>query len=250
MATGGAPWASGPGEILKHELSLLAEDSDVNRCLAMLSIDNAVELTMKTFLGLPRRITGIRLSRSDYNQIAESFPMLLDTLERVAGDKLLGTNLGEIEWYHRLRNELYHQGNGLTVEKDKVDVYAELARLLFKNLFGIELGVNVTRKAELLAHFMSLWQEIEQEAYKLEASRGGSLATTRWYFVPSGLKKYVSSGLIGVDAIRELEEMRSVRNRVVHGRIDSNDLNAETIAKLNGLLKQLRRLREKTHETR
>jgi hypothetical protein len=113
------PWATGPGEILQHGLSLLQKDSDQNRRLAFLSIDNAVELTIKTYLSLPRRVTGINLSRKDYLEISESFPRLLDAIEQHAADKLNGIDLGEIEWYHRLRNELYHQGNGLTVERNK-----------------------------------------------------------------------------------------------------------------------------------
>ena len=40
---------------------------------------------------------------------------MLDALEQYAAPKLAGIDLGEIEWYHRLRNQLYHQGNGLTV---------------------------------------------------------------------------------------------------------------------------------------
>lgn len=111
------PWASGPGEILKHGLELLKEDSDTNRRLAMISIDNAVELMMKTYLGLPQRVTGLRISRSEYQEFAESFPKLLDALEKYVGDKIDGINLGEIEWYHRICNELYHQSNGLTVER-------------------------------------------------------------------------------------------------------------------------------------
>ncbi len=103
----------------------------------MIAIDNAVELTIKTYLGLPKRITGLTISRKEFAEIAESFPSLLDAVEKYAQDKLAGVNLGEIEWYHRLRNQLYHQGNGLTVERDKVEVYAELANVLFKNLFGL-----------------------------------------------------------------------------------------------------------------
>jgi hypothetical protein len=129
-----APWTSGPGEILQHGLTLLRTDSDVNRRLAMIAIDNAVELTIKTYLGLPKRITKLQIPRKDFNEIAGSFPALLDALERYASDKIRGIDLGEIEWYHRLRNELYHQGNGLTVERQKVEVYAELASVLFKNL--------------------------------------------------------------------------------------------------------------------
>jgi len=94
----------------------------------MISIDNAVELMIKTYLGLPKRITGLSIPRKEYNDIAESFPALLDGLEKHAPDKLDGIDLGTIEWYHRLRNELYHQGNGLTVERgtEKGD------RLLFR----------------------------------------------------------------------------------------------------------------------
>ena len=54
---GEPPWASGPKEILKHGLVLLREDTDANRRLAMLSIDNAVELIAKTFLLSQRLFT-------------------------------------------------------------------------------------------------------------------------------------------------------------------------------------------------
>src|SRR2546426_151433 len=119
------PWASGPAEILQHGINLLQNDSDANRRLAMLAIDNAVELTIKTFLTRPQRVSKLTITRAELNEINESFPRLLDALEEYASDKVEGIDLGEIEWYHRLRNELYHQGNGLTVVRQKVIVYAQ-----------------------------------------------------------------------------------------------------------------------------
>jgi hypothetical protein len=110
----------------------------------MLSIDNAVELMIKTYLGLPQRVNGLALSRREYDEISESFPRLLDALHKYARDRLEGIDLGQLEWYHRLRNQLYHEGNGLTVEKDKVVVYARLAKVLFATLFGYELEVRDT----------------------------------------------------------------------------------------------------------
>jgi hypothetical protein len=93
-------WASGPGEILNHGLELLnSEDSDVNRRIAMISIDNSVELMIKTFLNLPSRITGINISRKKYAEFSESFPKLLDALEEYARNKIQDINAGEIEWY-------------------------------------------------------------------------------------------------------------------------------------------------------
>lgn len=65
--------------------------------------------------------------------------------------------MGEIEWYHRLRNQLYHQGNGLTVERDKVEVYAELANVLFANLFGIRLVEPEDDSKAVLGNFMLAW---------------------------------------------------------------------------------------------
>jgi len=74
MSKDDSPWASGPGEILRHGLNLLRNDSDSNRRLAMISIDNAVELTVKTYLGLPKRVTGLPISRKEFQEISESFP--------------------------------------------------------------------------------------------------------------------------------------------------------------------------------
>lgn len=150
-----APWASGPGEILGHGLSLLKKDADANRRLAMLSIDNAVELMLKTYLGLPSRITGKTVTRRDYQEACMSFPALLDAIEHHAPEKLRGVNLAEIEWFHRLRNELYIRVNGLTVERIKVEVYAELAKLLFTNLFGIDLEIEEEAHQEILAEFIT-----------------------------------------------------------------------------------------------
>lgn len=48
-------------------------------------------------------------------------------------------DISEIEWYYRLRNELYHEGNGLTVAEEKVVAYAEIARELFSRLFERDL---------------------------------------------------------------------------------------------------------------
>lgn len=114
------PWVSGPTEILEHGLALLEKDTDANRRIALILIDNAVELAIKTYLGLPRRATGIALSRKRLSEISDSFPDLLDALEEHAPETVSGLDLADIEWYHRLRNQLYHGGVGLTVERTKV----------------------------------------------------------------------------------------------------------------------------------
>jgi hypothetical protein len=234
------PWASGPGEILQHGLSLLRKDSDVNRRLAMLSIDNAVELMIKTYLGLPRRVTGISLSRKEYNEISESFPHLLDALERYAVEKLHGVDLGAIEWYHRVRNELYHQGNGLTVERDKVEVYAELAKLLFKNLFGSDLHIREGEGTDILGAFMVAWVRLEQVSTGLAGyereTKTGSRPVTPYTLV----RALAAEGFIDKVTAEEMKELQKIRNEVIHGIGEHRKiLRPEMVQKLNEISRYL-----------
>lgn len=91
------PWATGPYEILHHAKSLLHKDTDTNRRLAMILVDNAVEQMIKTYLFLPKRVTQLAISRARREQIADSFPAMIDALEEFASSKLAGIDLGMIE---------------------------------------------------------------------------------------------------------------------------------------------------------
>ena len=216
------PWATGPGEILRHGLDLLKRDSDTNRRLSMISIDNAVELMIKTYLGLPKRLTGLSIPRREYQEFSESFPKLLDALEQHAADKLDGIDLGTIEWYHRLRNELYHQGNGLTVEREKVVIYSQLANILFKNLFGYELVHSKEPHTELLGEFMASWVRLERGLRSL-ASRHSMLGNSPGGLI--GVMKFLEgAAILEPHQRRELDDLRKIRNEVVHGVADFREV--------------------------
>jgi hypothetical protein len=218
MSKSNPPWASGPGEILRHGIELLSKDSDTNRRLAMIIIDNSVELMIKTYLGLPKRVTRLEISRRDLPEVPESFPALLDALERFASDKLDGIELGEIEWYHRLRNQLYHQGNGLTVVRDKVEIYAQLANTLFRNLFGYDLVQRVSSRTDNLGQFMSAWTSIEKGLRRL--ARENSPPNRRPTGLFDVLRLIRMAKVMPSKEIDELEKLRQIRNAVVHGESD------------------------------
>jgi len=233
------PWVTGPAEILEHGLSLLESDSDKNRRLAMIAIDNSVELAIKTYLGLPKRITGLSLTRKEYAEISESFPRLLDALEEYCEDKLEGLNLGEIEWYHRIRNQLYHQGNGLTVEREKVTIYSELAKLLFKNLFNIEIEFPTTDEHERMGKFLSEWVQLERAISKLASQYRSDLTVTGGKLPPPVI---AFRGLAGMRVIpditaREIDYFRAIRNKLVHGEIEGNEIKTDYPAKIQSLVK-------------
>lgn len=232
------PWASGPAEILKHAFSLLQEDSDTNRRLAMLLVDNAVEQMAKTYLSLPKRITGLNISRKQLQEIFESFPALLDALEEHAADKLEGVDIGSIEWYHRLRNELYHQGIGLTVERDKVEIYGELANVLFKNLFGASLEVIVSDKAELLGRFIELWNRLEAGLVETASETKMVHGMRRTRFTDAA-RFLVDKGVMPQRTYLEIVRLREIRNAVVHGQVDYKaTLTTDLIRSLSELVKQ------------
>ena len=230
------PWASGPGEILRHGLSLLRKDSDTNRRLAMLSIDNSVELMMKTYLALPKRVTGISLSRRQFDEMGQSFPELLNAIEVHAADKLGGIDLAEIEWYHRLRNELYHQGNGLTVELEKVRIYAELAKLLFENLFSIEIEIRDSDQPDLLPEFMKAWSKLEKALNKIDVQSNqddtAASATAR-----ATVQKLAADTAIDRTVAKEILSLQELRNSIVHseGRPETAKISSETIVRIKSL---------------
>jgi len=230
------PWASGPGELLQHGLNLLKTDSDSNRRIAMISIDNSVELMVKTYLGLPQRINQLKIPRREYQEICESFPSLLDALEKYASDKIAGINLGEIEWYHRLRNELYHQGNGLTVEKNNVTVYAELANILFEKLFGEKLVETKDFSSVLLGEFMSLWIELEKmtQPYLINGGKDNKI-----YF--NNPQVLFDKGVLSKNQIENYNHIKKIRNEVVHGKIKAEDyLNNKIIEELKDIIEVIK----------
>ena len=159
------PWSEGPKELLQHAVTHIAYEGDFDRRIAMISIDNAVELMIKTFLGLPRRKSGTKgPSRKQLEEASNSFPSLLDLLEEFAGERLTGVSLDEIEWYHRIRNQLYHSGNGITVEVARVQTYLSLAKTLFQNLFETELMLFAESQIQSkLGSFLGKWGVFEKE---------------------------------------------------------------------------------------
>lgn len=186
-------------------------------------------------------MTGLKISRSEYREFAESFPKLLDALEKYASDKLDGINLGEIEWYHRIRNELYHQGNGLTVERDKVEIYAELANVLFANLFGFRLVKPEEDETVMLGEFMQAWVNFEKTL--LDAASLLKVDTRGRPVMPLHIVEVLASGgFISKVELNEINQIRQIRNQVVHGVLNYKDaLKPEMTKRLESITSELRK---------
>ncbi len=232
----------GPAELLNHGLMHLQQDTDFDNRMAMICIDNSVELMMKTYLGLPARITGQKISKKSYDEFIESFSNLLDAIQQFANDKLVGIELGDVEWYHRIRNQLYHEGNGITVEKSKVDGYAEIAKILFSNLFSMPQDEFVEiRSDSLVGEFLSYWVDVELELKRLAEKY--DIKTISMPPTITTYRRLVARKIISESLNNQFIEARKFRNELVHGMHNpsSKDLK-DHIVVLKTLLQKLREI--------
>jgi len=230
-----APWTDGPRELLQHAVDHLTEGGDFDRRIAMVSIDNAVELTIKTYLGLPKRAcVGSRPSRKQLQDASESFPKLLDLLENYASDLLVGVSLDDIEWYHRIRNQLYHSGNGITVEKSKVETYLELAMSLFESLFNASPALSHTGAVRTkTGEFLEAWVELERQLRRHLPEK----KVPAYYWKRDFLK------LLQPEAVTQYSTVAQFRNELVHGHrepgVTELASNTKQVKKLIIMLKDL-----------
>lgn len=216
-------WATGPAELLQHGISLVSDKPGAKSRIALILIDNAAELIMQTFLTLPERVTGLRLSRKQRDEYCHNFPSLLDGIEAHAQDRIIGLNLAEFEWFHRLRNELYHQGNGLTVEKRNLEIYAELCEKLFEALFECPLGLDIPSgsNAALIGEFFEAWINIERTLSDWgPKDKRGRLGEAI-------IALYESHDLSN-DVVMTFSAVQQIRNQLIHGEADVDEMLRET----------------------
>jgi hypothetical protein len=168
------PWQSGPAELLSHAIQHLHRDSDFDKRMAFLVLDIGVETLLKTFLTLPDEVTKVQGSFAERKKAAEgSFHDLVRGTDRASGPRLKKLNLSHVQFYHDLRNTLYHQGNGITVPVEKAQGYAQLAVDLLRVLLDVDLSDELHRpkvQAQELARLQELKARIAQQEREVKRS--------------------------------------------------------------------------------
>ena len=239
------PWTAGPRELLNHAFEHLAKGKPFDFRIAMISVDNAVELTIKTYLGLPKRIRGsVGPPLKRLQETGSSFPVLLDLLEEFAKGKLNGIDLGDIEVYHRLRNTLYHEGHGITVDPEYVDSYLQIAKVLLNNLLGLELEKDQSNlPTSSLGDLVSKWASLVQEVRLMTRSYLGREEPPGEPVLHS-VDRLITKGVVDTEFRRRLRDANKLRNKLIHSI--SVPLNEEDISylvnELGELVSYLRRI--------
>lgn len=209
-------WASGALELLKHADSHIEFDSAFDKRIAFISIDNCVEVSIRSFLAMPKSKSGINVSRSEHDAASGSFPKLLELLVARAPDRLSGLDTADIEHFHRIRNTLYHEGTGLSVDEQYLRAYRSIADILMQNLFKITMKPPESRSS--LEMLIQSWNSIDK-LVKTALDNAGFTSTHKW-------EEALATALLSEADINNLTELRMARNRLVH----SDTVDAEQIA--------------------
>jgi hypothetical protein len=204
-------WASGSLELLNHAEAHMDEESAFDKRIAFISIDNSVEIAIRTFLGLPaRHFLGTKPSRKEIEYTFNSFPSLLDLLIKYAANRLVGIDPIDIEFYHRLRNKLYHDGTGLATDDSHIFAYFTIAKLLLEKLFDIKYASTSHGKKPSPEDVLLLWNKIEKQLEELFYLAGiHDKGTYKW-------EEALSEKILTMDLISQLTELRMERNKLVH----------------------------------
>jgi hypothetical protein len=145
------PWIVGPYELLRNAELHRERGSDFDRRMAVINCDNAIELSITTYLDLdPKQRSGRSFPRESVNQWRGSYHAKLDFLEHYVV-KLLGQPMAyerdEIIYYHKIRNDLYHAHGTLIPRAEDVSSICEIAQWVFGALYGVDPQELLTAEA-------------------------------------------------------------------------------------------------------
>lgn len=134
------PWQTGPVELIDYAFELMDKGTEIDRRISFLLFDVAVETTFKTYLLLPESVTKTRINFMDRKKHATgTFHDLIKGIKRCT-DCISDSDLAHIEFYHDIRNHLYHEGNGITVAQKNLSGYSQVATEVLRKLLEVNLA--------------------------------------------------------------------------------------------------------------
>lgn len=140
-------WQKAPVKIVSEAIQYASNQNEEDNLIAFILLDVGAEMLLKTYLGLPKNITGSTTSEDErYSIIRKGFH---DIIEGVKGSRqgISAKELARVEFFHGIRNKLYHQGNGLTVQRVHLEEYISVIKTLFQQLLKVDLDVQLSNSS-------------------------------------------------------------------------------------------------------
>ncbi len=134
------PWAIGPFEIILHAEMHYRNGSDLDRRIAVVGYDNAIELTIHTYLNLhPIQRQNRSYPKVDIERWLGNFHTKVEFfLSEVTSRGLrVLCDQAKFIWYHEVRNGQYHVGGATIPQARELEGIREAAMWVFSILFEI-----------------------------------------------------------------------------------------------------------------
>lgn len=132
------PWAYGPFEVLMHAEMHYRVGEDLDRRIAMIGFDNAIEVAITTYLNLHPIQRGNRTyPKADVEKWLENFHTKADFFFAECLKRTIAPTAkkDELVWFHEVRNGQYHNGGAAIPQRRELDGVRAAALEIFSVLF-------------------------------------------------------------------------------------------------------------------
>jgi len=147
------PWAYGPFEVLMHAEMHYRKFEDLDRRVAMIGFDNAIEVAITTYVALHPIQRGNReYAKSSVEACLKNFHTKVDFFLEECQRRSInpGSKKDEIVWFHDVRNGQYHKGGAAIPQRRELDGVRSAAIEVFGVLFE-QMNVPATLEDHIAA---------------------------------------------------------------------------------------------------
>lgn len=137
------PWAYGPAELLLDAELRLQKAEDFDRRMALIMFDNAIEITISTYLKLHPIQRGNRsFTKDDLSRWLKDYHTKVEFFFQEASDRQceILCPQDEVIWFHRVRNDQYHEGSPTIPQSRELQGIRKAAFWIFAVLFNYEFA--------------------------------------------------------------------------------------------------------------
>lgn len=215
------PWAYGPFDVLMHAEIHFQQGEDLDRRIAMIGFDNAIEVSITTYLNLHPIQRGNRTyAGADVLAWLQNFHTKADFFfaECVARSVAPVAMKDEIVWFHDVRNGQYHNGGAAIPQRRELDG----VRLAAMEIFGVLFD-----QADVLSALAEHIAALSQAALPPRVDEHDRLIDNEHRMLDvCGQPEYVSDILYAMDPTRYQAialELRDARGALSPGSDQSED---------------------------
>jgi hypothetical protein len=153
------PWQSLPANLIAYGCHHCSKDGEFEQQVGFLLLDVGVETTLNTLRTLPDNVSRVRTiekklvkpakeeKESEFqlkitdviNLEKTTFHFLVSIARELVTEGMEDNDWRKLEYFHSIRNKLYHQGDGVTTTSANASDYANLAKKLLLAAIGIEI---------------------------------------------------------------------------------------------------------------